>query len=325
MLDALRFVAAAVAKKDFVPDLTHLRIRDGRISGFNGTIALSSEIDVDLDIFPHASKFMAAIKACPGTIALNMTPAGRLAVKSEKFRSFVDCLADESTRFPEPEGETVDLGENFMPGIRALAPAMGVDASRIWAMGIKLQNQSMFATNNVMLVEYWHGTEIPLDVVIPDVCIKELLRINENPTRVQVNDRSITFWFGEGRWLRSQLIEPHGWPIAKMEHVLSASEGEQQPFPVGFFEAVETLKPFLADAGTVFVSPDKLSTSRTEGEGTSVDVSIPGVTDMQAYHHRQLTLLGEIAKTIDWTAYPAPCMFRGDRLRGALVGQRVPA
>lgn len=323
MLDALRFVAAAVAKKDYVQDLTHFRIKDGRVTGFNGVVALSSDIDVDLDIHPNAGKMLAAIKACPGTIALNMTPAGRLSVKSEKFKSFVDCLPNESTVFPEPEGETIDLGENFLPGIRALAPAMGIDASRIWAMGIKLQNQSMFATNNVMLVEYWHGTDIPLDVVIPDVCVKELLRINEAPTKVQVTANSITFWFGDKRWLRSQLIEPEGWPIAVMDNVLSQSTGEQLPFPAGFFEAVETLKPFLADAGTVFVAPSYLSTSRHEGEGTSIDVSIPGVDDMQAYHHHQLTLLGEIAQSIDWTAYPAPCMFRGDRLRGALVGQRI--
>jgi hypothetical protein len=323
MLDALRFVAAAVAKKDYVQDLQHFRIKDGRVTGFNGVVALSSDIDVDLDIHPNAAKMLAAIKACPGTIALNMTPAGRLAVKSEKFKSFVECLPQESAQFPEPEGEAIDLGENFMPGIKALAPAMGIDASRIWAMGIKLQNQSMFATNNVMLVEYWHGTDIPLDVVIPDVCVKELLRINENPTRVQVNDRCITFWFGEKRWLRSQLVEPTGWPMAKMDQVLSMSDGEQLAYPEGFFEAIDTLKPFLADSGTVYVSPDKVSTAKDEGEGTSVDVSIPGVTEMQAYHHRQLTLLGEISQTIDWTAYPAPCMFRGNRLRGALVGQRI--
>lgn len=323
MLDALRFVAAAVARKDYVQDLQHFRIKDGRVTGFNGVVALSSDIDVDLDIHPNASKMLAAIKACPGTIALNMTPAGRLAIKSEKFKSFVECLPQESAQFPEPEGEAVDLGENFMPGIRALAPAMGIDASRIWAMGIKLQNQSMFATNNVMLVEYWHGTDIPLDVVIPDVCVKELLRIGENPTRVQVNDRCITFWFGEKRWLRSQLIEPTGWPMAIMDKVLASSDGEQLAFPPGFFEAVDTLKPFLGDAGSLYLTAQSLGTSSHDGEGTSIDVVTPGVTDMQAYHHRQLTVLGEIAKTIDWTGYPQPCMFRGDRLRGALIGQRI--
>jgi hypothetical protein len=31
MLDALKFVKGAVAKKDFVPELTHFRITGGRV------------------------------------------------------------------------------------------------------------------------------------------------------------------------------------------------------------------------------------------------------------------------------------------------------
>lgn len=323
MLDALRFVAAAVAKKDYVQDLTHFKIKHGRVTGFNGMMALSSDIDVDLDIQPHAGRLLAAIKACPGTISLNMTPTGKLAVKSGKFKSFVDCLPDESAYFVEPEGESIDLGPNFLAGIKAVSPAMGVDASRPWAMGVKLQKQSMFATNNVMLVEYWHGTDIPIDVVIPDVAVNELIRIDEPPTRVQVTENSISFWFSETRWLRTSLLEGGSWPTDRMEKVLSASDGDQLPFSEEFFEAVDTLKPFLEETGSLFLSPNLISTSRYDGEGSSVEITIPGVTEMQAYHHRQLALLSEVAKTIDWTAYPRPCMFRGERLRGALVGQRV--
>lgn len=323
MLDALRFVAASVAKKDYVQDLTHFRIVDGRVTGFNGVISLSSDIDVDLNVYPHAARMLAAIKACPETISLNVTPAGRLAIKSGKFKSFVDCLPSDPAIVVAPEGDSVELGPSFLPGIRALAPIMGIDASRPWAMGIRLQSKTMLATNNVMLGEYWHGVDTPTDVVIPDICIRELLRIDEAPTRVQMTDHSISFWFGENRWLRSSLIEASAWPIAKMDEILSGSQGKQTEIDPAFFEAVDTLKPFLEDSGTLYLSADKVSTSKTEGEGTSIECPATGQAEMQAYHHRQLALLGEVAKTIDWTAYPRPCMFRGEKLRGALVGQRV--
>lgn len=323
MLDALRFVATAVAKKDFVQELTHFKIKDGRVTGFNGIIALSSDIDVDLDIQPHAGKLLAAVKACPGTIALNMTPAGKLAVRSGSFKSFVDCLHEDDALFVYPEGDSIELGPNFVDGLAALAPVMGVDASRPWAMGIKLQGQSMFATNNVMLAEYWHGTDIPLDIVIPAMAVNEILRIGDAPTRVQITDRSISFWFGESRWMRSALLEGGIWPTDKMAQILAMSTGEQLPFPAGFFDGVNTLKPFLGETGSVYILPDALLTSKHEGEGSSVDVATVGITEMQAYHHQQLVILSEVAETIDWTAYPRPCMFQGDRLRGALVGQRV--
>lgn len=324
MLDALRFVASAVAKKDFVPELNHFQIKAGRVTGFNGTLALSSDIDVDLDVRPQAAALIAAIRACPGQIALHVTPAGKLAIRSDKFKAFVNCLPDDTGHFVAPEGETIELGDNFLPGIKAVAPIMGVDASRPWAMGVKLSRQSMFATNNVMLVEYWHGSDIPLDVVIPAPAINELLRVNEPPTKVQVTEHSISFWFGENRWMRSQLLVGGAWPTDRMSEILSGSNGDQLALPDGFFEAVDTLKPFLnVERSSLFLTERAMLTEAAEGVGASVDLEIPGVTEMQAYHHRQLVLLGEVAQTIDWTSYPRPCMFRGERLRGALIGQRV--
>src|SRR6185437_8847372 len=109
MLDALRFVASAVAKKDYILDLTHFKIKGERITGFNGIIALSSDIEVDIDTCPNATKFIAAVRACPNeTVALNMTPAGKLAIKSGKFKSFIDCLQDETAMFVEPEGQEIE-------------------------------------------------------------------------------------------------------------------------------------------------------------------------------------------------------------------------
>lgn len=322
MLDALRFVAAAVAKKDYVPELTHFKIQGGRVTGFNGVLALSSDIDVDLDILPHASKLLAAIRACEGTISLNMTPQGKLAVKAGAFKSFVDCLPEQPAEAMQPEGETLEPGPKFLQGIKALAPAMGIDASRPWSMGIKLQRNSMFATNNVMLVEFWHGENIPVDIVIPAMTVEELLRIGEPPTKVQVTPNSISFWFGPKRWMKSVLLEGGMWPIDRMEAILSSPDGSQVAFCEGFFEAVEKLKPFLGDAGTLYLTPEAISTSKNEGEGTSIEMRT-GVADLQAYNYKQLSLLGAVARTIDWGAYPKPCMFRGDMLRGAVVGQRV--
>lgn len=325
MLDALRFVATAVAKKDFVPALTYFKIEGGRVTGFNGTLALSSPIDCDLDVQPQAAAFMAAIRACPDTIALSVTPAGKLAVKSKNFKSFVGCLDKQDQFSIEPEGKFIDLGPSFLEGVKACAPVMGIDASRPWAMGIKLQRGSMFATNNVMLVEYWHGTEIPIDVVIPSMAVEELLRIDESPSKVQVTRNSISFWFGEGRWLRSALVENSIWPTDKIEQIFAKSLGKQTSFSDDFFKAVDTLGPFLGEHGTCYLTAENISTHVTENEGTSIEVASPAVGEMQAYHQRQLKILGAVAETIDWSAYPAPCKFMGynGKLRGAIIGQRI--
>lgn len=325
MLDALRFVASAVAKKSIVSqELTHFKIRDGRVTGFNGVIALSTDIDVDLDIQPHAAKLIAAVKACPGTIALNMTAAGKLAVRSGAFKSFVDCLPDDAfNTVIEPEGESINLGPGFMDAIKAIAPIMSVDDNRPWFMGIKLRGASAYATNNVMLAEYWHGTALPFDVVIPAAAINELLRLKEPPTRVQMTTQSMSFWFGEKRWLRTALIEGDAWPTDRMGEILDASTGAQQPIPAAFPEAIDKLKTFVTGNGAVYLSPERISTALVEDDGTSIAVPLAGIDGVQAYSYHQLTILAQVAETIGWSSYPNPCMFRKGPMRGVIVGIRI--
>ena len=55
MLAALKFVQGAVARRDFVPALTHFYIADGFVKGYNGRIAICAPIDVDLVATPKAA------------------------------------------------------------------------------------------------------------------------------------------------------------------------------------------------------------------------------------------------------------------------------
>src|SRR5689334_19456978 len=93
MLKELKFVQGAVAAKDYVPELQHFKISGGRVEGFNGTIALSTPIDLAIEAMPKAVSFVKAIERIPdGTeVALNLTQAGRLSVKAGAFRAFVEC------------------------------------------------------------------------------------------------------------------------------------------------------------------------------------------------------------------------------------------
>lgn len=324
MLDDIRFTIAAVAKKAFVQELTHFRIKGGRITGFDGRMTLSSSIECDLDVRPNAAKFLAAVRACEGTISLHVTPAGKLAVRAGKFRVYVECLPDDGAFESEPQGEFVELGEGFYDGIRALAPLMGVDASRPWAMGIKASHEYLFATNNVMVGQWWHASAFPYDVVIPARAVEELLRIGTAPQRVQVCETSVTFWFSESRWLKTNLIDGTQWPQAKLSELMDRLAGAQPvDLPENFAKELETLKPFLAEDGAVYVRPGSLSTSRDDGEGATVELPLEGPQDLQCYGFAQLTLLAQVSTAVDWASYPKPCMFgrAGAPLRGLIVGK----
>lgn len=323
MLSDLKFIVRAVARKDFAEELCHLVIKDNKAYAYDGLLSMSTTIGVSLHVRPHAKTLVKAIEACDdeAAIALHVTPAGKLAVKSGKFKAFVNCL-DNNAPFtqPLPQGEDVAITDELLDSIKELAPFMAIDASRPWAMGLRIVGNSTYATNNIILVERYHGSAFPKEVILPADCVKELININEKPVRVQVSDESITFWFSEDRWLRSQLIVGQ-WPENMGEVFDRAMQGhDAQPLPEDFFTALDTLKPFLDDRGRIFIYPDRVATSNEEGTGASVEVQMRD--GEQIFHRDQLRLLEGICTKIDLTMYPAPCAWFGNKLRGVLLGLR---
>lgn len=315
MLDSLRFVMGAVAKKDFVPSLVHFNIEGGRVRGFNGMLGLCCPIEMNLSVSPKATQFVKAIQTCKDTVQLHVTPAGRLAVKSGAFKVFVDCT-EESYPMVEPEGDEIVPKGPIMAVLKRLAPFIAEDASRPWARGILLRGNSAFATNNIVVIEHWMETPFPTEINIPKAAVTELLRIGEEPTSLQVTESNATFHFSGHRWLRTQTFTTK-WP--DLSKVLDV-ESTQTPVPDGLWEAVTDLLPFADDLGRLHLVPGVISTGHTDGTGASVELSSLEVTG--CFNAQQLALLKGVVSTIALSGYPKPCLFYGDSIRGAIVGMR---
>lgn len=316
MLTELKFVQGAVAKKDFVPALTHFSIKDGVVRGYNGVLALCTPIPFDISCNPKASPLIKAISNCETTVTLALTPAGRLSIKSGKFKAFIDCV-DGDTPHVDPEGEHVVMdGEALLKAIKVVEPFIGDDASRPWTNGVLLLGQSAFATNNVALVEYWTGATFDAPINLPRAAIKEMLRINEAPEAVQRTANSLTFHYKGGRWLRTQLLETT-WP--DLTRVLN-KESAAKPLDPELFVGLDAIKPFADKMGRVIFRDGGIRTHEDATEGSGYD--IPNFDHVGVYQLDMLRLLEGTATTIDWSQYPNACMFFGERLRGALIGMK---
>lgn len=326
-LKDLQFVIGAVAKKDYEPSLCHLEIKNRRAVAYGGHIAMSTPVACPFDVRPHAKSLVKAVQACGNNdIKLNMTAGGRLTVMSGKFRSHIECFpTEEEMHQPAPSGQYFELDEEFLKSITILAPFMSIDASRPWAQGLKIGHNSIYVTNNIILAQRWHGAKFPSEVIVPSDAIHELIRINEPPIGLQFNEHSITFFFegdgpGKRRWLLSHLIAVDGgWGNADkiFEHNF-APEGLEE-IDDDLYAAIDVLKPFFDSRGLVYLLGDRVATAATEGEGTSLDTAVP---NGPIFHAMQLRALEKIATKINFSAYPKPCYFTGDKLRGVIVGVR---
>lgn len=314
MLENLRFVMGAVAKKDLVPAMKHFKIEDGRVCSFNGTLCLSSPINFNIDCNPQAETLFRAIEKCEEAVTLYQTPGGKLGVKSGAFRALVQCM-DEVTLHPEPEGVEFECdGEALLDAFRKLEEVIGDDAARPWQAGILLKGGFAFATCNVVLVQFWLGQDFGHVVNIPGSAVREVLRINEAPRRAQVTDTSLTLHFSGQRWLRTNLL-PCDWPdigrILDREWVPAAMDQ-------GIFDAVEKLKRFVDKQGRVYFTGNLVHTEADPAEGTSIEV--PGMDIKGLFNLEMFMRMKGLAPYADLSHWPKPCYFQGDRWRGAIVG-----
>lgn len=314
MLKELKFVMGAVAKKDFVPAMTHFKIENGFVRSFNGAMALCSPIAFDINCVPKADELVRAIANCGDTTLLSMTEAGKLRVQSGAFKAFVSTV-DGDTPHPEPAGEFVQFdGQSLLAAVKAVFPFIGDDASRPWSNGMLLRGKSAYATNNVCLVEYWIGTQVPVEVNIPRAAIQEMLRIDEPPTHAQMDANSITFHYSDGRWIRTQLLETE-WPDLSPVLDVQCSPSSIDP---GLFDALDTIAGFADDLNRVYLSEGLVRTHQEDELGASYEV--PGWLADGIYKIKYLQLLRDVAQTADFTRAPDPIIFYGKNIRGAIAG-----
>ena len=320
MLNDLRLAAGAIARKDFVPSLTHFRIADGRIYGFNGLLAISTPTDLQVSCVPKAASLIKAMeKVEEGTeLVLNLTQTGKLSIKAGRFRVYVECI-EESDAVPmvEPAGTIVPLPGGLVSIFDKLQPFVSIDASRPWSRGILLRGQSAFATNNIVLIEHWLPYVFPHDVNVPAEAVREMIRIGNEPTHMQIEERAVTFHYASGAWLRTSVgaIE---WP--DLSRVLERP-CDAKPIPEGLFDGMRRLDVFADKTNRLYLRGGTLATHAVEGEGACVDLDDFG--GVGCYYLKQFANLDGVATSIDLSLYPGPCIFYGDMVRGAIIGMRM--
>lgn len=318
MIDALKFVQGAISNRSVIsPELTHYRIANERIVAYNGHLALSSPIPLDITACPKADLFYKAIQACSTKTAISMTPNGRLSISSGTFRAYIPCL-DDVFFDAQPQGTVVACPDKLVEGLEAIQPFIGEDASRPWAMGVLISTGMLCATNNVVFAQYWLGdTGLPT-VCIPRFAVNELLRCKLKPISMQSDGSSVTFHFEGDRWLRTQLYDA-SWPFDRINSLFPENPA-CLPTPAGLADAVETLAAFAENKGSpLYFRDGGVGTHAAEGEGAFC--AVEGLPMGPIFNLRQMQLLAAVAKEIDWSAYPRPCTFYGEGLRGLVLGR----
>lgn len=314
LLEVVKFLSCVTTDVG-APNETHILLSNKTATAFNGTVGAGALIDEDINCAPHAKTFLNALSKCGEQYSLTQLDKS-LKIKSGKFTATIPCIDPGLLYFPNPDPRVAELNDSFKQSLSLIEKIKPENGQRVVTLSFLMNGRSVVATDGKMIVEAWHGLNLPPDLPVPKACIPAILN-NKTLTGFGFSDSTVTFYFNDNSFVRSQLYKEK-WP--SLTHIMD-KEANLKPVPADFFKGLETLLPFSENH--LYFKDGILATKKEDGIGATYEVA--GIVAGIAYNPKYLILLKDIATEIDFNvdgphAKNSMLLFKGINVRGALMG-----
>jgi hypothetical protein len=324
LAEALNFVVIASGDDAWA----HARIAGNWIMATNGTMGAGHLIEEEFALCPHIGRLIDAINKAGATLAMTARDNGTLLIAGEKLKAIVPCVPGETLSPVSPDPQCAVVDDRIKEGFGKLLPLLKAEAERVVEVSILLRNNSMFACNGSVIFEYWHGIDLPpWGLALPKAFVAAIAKQTKKLTGFGFSDRSVTFFFEDGAWIKSQLFNASEWPNVD---ALFETEAYPAPVPEGLFEGLRAIESFSED-GAVHFHEGKLKTTydnyRGEADGPVYGASyeVPGLQAGHSFTAKLLRLIEPVCTSIDYTTKDDRAFFGGDMLRGVIMKRYTPA
>jgi len=310
LLKALNFVSVAQKKKGSAFQ-THCIFKNNTVTAFDGRLSAGHSIEEDLNATPQTQTFTDALKLCGDTLTITQLDKSRLAVKSGKFNAFVPCHTEEMPTI-EPDPPQALLDNRLIDGFRLISNLADEETDKVATSTILVKAGSMVATNGFIVVEFWHGIDLPYPLIIPKEAVAAVLKIDKKLAKFGFSTHTFTFYFDDNSWIKTQLLNGD-WP--NTDQILNV---DCNPWPLftEFYKAVNALEKFTTK-DRIYFKTDKVEASLSDKEGASFE--IPGLPEGPIFSINQLKLIEGMFDRIDFISYKDKSYFFGENLRGAIM------
>jgi hypothetical protein len=313
LLEALDFISVA-QKEQGLPHQTHCRMINNYIVSMDGVLSAGSKITEDIVACPHTFMLLMALKKCKETLSLTMLENNRISVQSGKLKVIVPCASFDVMQSSLPDIKCGVIDNKIRLGFELLSPLISENSQHLATASLYLKPFSMVATNRHVIFEYWHGYDLPPNLILPKAFINAVMKIKKDIEGFGFSDRTFTLWFSDGSWLKTQLYK-ETWP--DVNAILNAPIYPSL-IPSEFFEALNTINSFPKEDKIVYFLNNKLQSTINENSGVFCDVE--GLPNNLAFNTNYLLMLENIANKIDFTTYKDKAYFVGENIRGAVCG-----
>jgi hypothetical protein len=312
LLSALRFISVA-QKEDGLVYQSHSILANNYAIAFDGVIAAGARIDEDLQACPHTLRLVAALSKCGESLAITQLDRDRLSIKSEKFKAVIPCAEYETLNHIQPDMPCASIDDRLKQGLSVVSCLISDNAKTVVESAILIQANSMVSTNRHVMLEFWHGIDLPPNLLVPKSFAQAIVKSPKKLARFGFSQSSVTFYFEDESWIRTQLYQEQ---YPNVSRVLDAA-ANPWPLPQNFYLALGAVESFCED-NRLYFREGLLASHSVEGAGATYEVA--GLPNGLIFNPNYLRVIEPHIKTIDFIGQNGIAYFYGESVRGAICG-----
>lgn len=320
LLKALRFIAVAQSKVG-PQEQQFCRMYGNWVMASNGIISAATEIEEDLTACPHTHTLIDALEQAQDGVNITQLDATRLSVRAGEFQALIPCLdPDGGATLPTmfPDAPMVPCSDALRPALDIVGKLIADAAQKIINASAQITGPTVIASDGNIIIEAYHGCQFPPMSLIPKAFITAIGKISKPITRMGVSDISITLWFEDGSWVKTQLY-PADTALPNLRQYLDIA-ATPEPVPPSLFAVARKLSSFSEDGVLALhqgfarvMSPTRL---------TEAVEQTYGVPEGHCFSIKSLLMIESLVETIHFNAAPGVTLWFGNNVRGAISDVR---
>lgn len=236
-LSALNLAKAALGKPTFVPVLSHFCLTGDAILAFDDTVAISVAFDTQVICAVQGDKLLTLVGSLSSsTLALDKKE-GALHLLSGRSKLKLPYLEADAFVFKGDFGRkvtSIEINEDFLEGMRKCLIAVGADQTHPGQMGVTLQADTLFSTDNVTMSRYkLKGAEYDgAPMLLHTAFCQNLLTLGKafdgEPAVLNIHSTCVVAEFGDKAYLYAKLPVVERMP--DFERVVESMIPKKTPF-----------------------------------------------------------------------------------------------
>jgi len=292
---------------------THCLMNNGWCVAFDERMTIGCKVEENISACPKTETLLAALQKCGDQVAISQLNEFVLSIRSDKFKASVPCVGFESIPATGPDPAQGPITDAVRAGFDACGWLVHEGEQNAYQAALLLQGGSIVGTNGHVVLEFWHGLNLPNGLLIPARSAAAIVSITKKLVAFGCSATSATFYFEDESFLKTQLFDQR---YPQYGHIFERFGSHQPtPLPADFLVGVEAVKKF-SESKFVFLCGDKIQSHIDAELGATYDLA--GIPDKLSFNHEYLTHCAPHFKN---TVFDGTSVyFQNGNVRGAIMG-----